>query len=375
MKIVVAIDSMKGSLSSMEGGMAIKEGILRAMPDAQVTVMPLADGGEGTTEALTRGLGGRRISVTVTGPDGNPVTANYGYLEESRTAVMEMATAAGITLIPLKRCDPMKATTRGVGEMILNALEQSCESFLIGIGGSATNDGGLGMLKALGFQFLDSHGQDVGEGAQALGKISRIQTESADPRLFRCRFRIACDVVNPLCGPEGATHIFGPQKGLSEWQTEEVDRDMAHFAAITAETLGKDLKYTAGTGAAGGLGFAFLAYLNGELTPGIDLVLDAIGLEQKIAEADIVVTGEGRLDAQTAMGKAPVGVARLAKRHGARVIAFAGSVTPDARACNDAGIDAFFPILRSILTLEQAMEPNEARRNLTDTTEQVFRLL
>lgn len=375
MKIVVAIDSMKGSLSSMEGGMAIKEGILRAMPDAQVTVMPLADGGEGTTEALTRGLGGRRISVTVTGPDGNPVTANYGYLEESRTAVMEMATAAGITLIPLKRRDPMKATTRGVGEMILNALEQGCESFLIGIGGSATNDGGLGMLKALGFQFLDSHGQDVGEGAQALGKISRIQAESADPRLFRCRFRIACDVVNPLCGPEGATHIFGPQKGLSEWQTEAVDRDMAHFAAVTAETLEKDLKHTAGTGAAGGLGFAFLAYLNGELTPGIDLVLDAVGLEQKIAEADIVVTGEGRLDAQTAMGKAPVGVARLAKRHGARVIAFAGSVTPDARACNDAGIDAFFPILRSIRTLEQAMEPNEARRNLTDTTEQVFRLL
>lgn len=375
MKIVVAIDSMKGSLSSMEGGMAIKEGILRAMPDAQVTVMPLADGGEGTTEALTRGLGGRRISVTVTGPDGNPVTANYGYLEESRTAVMEMATAAGITLIPLKQRDPMKATTRGVGEMILNALEEGCESFLIGIGGSATNDGGLGMLKALGFQFLDNHGQDVGEGAQALGKISRIQTESADPRLFRCRFRIACDVVNPLCGPEGATHIFGPQKGLSEWQTEAVDRDMAHFAAVTAETLGKDLKHIAGTGAAGGLGFAFLAYLNGELTPGIDLVLDAVGLEKKIAEADIVVTGEGRLDAQTAMGKAPVGVARLAKRHGARVIAFAGSVTPDARACNDAGIDAFFPILRSIRTLEQAMEPNEARRNLTDTTEQVFRLL
>lgn len=375
MKIIVAIDSMKGSLSSMDGGMAVKEGILRAMPDAQVTVMPLADGGEGTTEALTRGLGGRQISVTVTGPEGKPVAASYGYLEKNRTAVMEMATAAGITLLPRERLDPMKATTRGVGEMILDALDQGCETFLIGIGGSATNDGGIGMLKALGFQFLDGHGQDVGEGAQALEKICHIKTNYADPRLSRCRFRIACDVVNPLCGPEGATYIFGAQKGLAECKMRAVDQGMAHFAGKTAEIIRKDCQHAAGAGAAGGLGFAFLSYLNGELTPGIDLVLDAVGLEQKIAGADIVVTGEGRLDAQTAMGKAPVGVARMAKRYGATVIAFAGSVTPDARACNDAGIDAFFPILRSICTLEQAMEPNQARRNLADTAEQVFRLL
>lgn len=394
MKIVVAIDSMKGSLSSMDGGMAIKEGILRAMPDARVTVMPLADGGEGTTEALTRGLGGRQISVAVTDPAGTPVTASYGYLEESRTAVMEMAAAAGITLVTkypaaqpgqirLNHEPPahpagysvMQATTRGVGEMILDALNRGCKTFLIGIGGSATNDGGIGMLKALGFRFTDNQGQDAGEGAQALGKICRIECGNADPRLSGCRFRIACDVTNPLCGSRGATYIFGPQKGVTEELKEPIDRDMSHFADVTAMTLKKDCRDAAGAGAAGGLGFAFLSYLNGELTPGIDLVLDAIGLEETLADADIVVTGEGRLDAQTAMGKAPVGVARLAKRYGAKVIAFAGSVTPDARACNEAGIDAYFPILRNVCTLEDAMNPEQARRNLEDTAEQVFRLL
>lgn len=390
MKIVIAIDSMKGSLSSMDGGMAVKEGILRAMPDAQVTVMPLADGGEGTTEALTRGLGGRQISVTVAGPDGAPVTASYGYLEKSRTAIMEMAAAAGITLVPgiqpgqirqnaesanSAEYSVMRATTRGVGEMILDALNRGCKTFLIGIGGSATNDGGVGMLKALGFRFTDDHGQDVGEGAQALGKICRIECGSADPRLSGCRFRIACDVENPLCGPKGATYIFGPQKGVAEDQKEPIDRDMSHFADVTAMTLNKDCRDAAGAGAAGGLGFAFLSYLKGELTPGIDLVLDAVGLEKKLADADIVVTGEGRLDAQTAMGKAPVGVARLAKRYGTKVIAFAGSVTSGARACNKAGIDAYFPILRSICTLEDAMNPEQARQNLADTAEQVFRLL
>lgn len=375
MKIVIAIDSMKGSLSSMEGGMAVREGILRAIPDAQVTVMPLADGGEGTTDALTQGLGGRRTAVTVTGPEGRPVKTFYGYLEGSRTAVMEMAAAAGITLVPPNRRSPMTATTRGVGEMILDGIRQGCETFLIGIGGSATNDGGIGMLKALGFQFLDNEGRDAGEGAQALDKICHIRTEHADPRLSRCRFRIACDVTNPLCGPNGATYIYGPQKGVTEEQKPLIDRGMAHFANVTARALGKDLRDAPGAGAAGGLGFAFLSYLNGELTPGVDLVLNAIGLEQEISHADIVVTGEGRLDAQTAMGKAPVGVARLAKQYGARVIAFAGSVTPDARACNAAGIDAFFPILRQISTLDQAMIPEQARQNLADTAEQVFRLL
>ncbi|MCI9068454.1 MAG: glycerate kinase [Lachnospiraceae bacterium] len=269
----------------------------------------------------------------------------------------------------------MQATTRGVGEMILDALNRGCKTFLIGIGGSATNDGGVGILKALGFRFTDDHGQDVGEGAQALGKICRIECCSADPRLSGCRFRIACDVENPLCGPKGATYIFGPQKGVAEDQKEPIDRDMSHFADVTAMTLNKDCRDAAGAGAAGGLGFAFLSYLKGELTPGIDLVLDAVGLEKKLADADIVVTGEGRLDAQTAMGKAPVGVARLAKRYGTKVIAFAGSVTSGARACNKAGIDAYFPILRSICTLEDAMNPEQARQNLADTAEQVFRLL
>ena len=375
MKVVIAIDSLKGSLSSIEAGMAAKEGILKAKPDAQVIVKPLADGGEGTVDALIEGLKGEWIDITVTGPMGTPVSCYYGYLKESSTAIMDMASAAGITLVPDTEKNPLSATTYGVGEMIKDAMERGCRNFIIGIGGSATNDGGIGMLKALGYEFYDKDGADTGEGAQALEKVESVNTKNRHPLIPACNFRIACDVENPLCGPKGATYIFGPQKGVAEDQKEPIDRDMSHFADVTAMTLNKDCRDAAGAGAAGGLGFAFLSYLKGELTPGIDLVLDAVGLEKKLADADIVVTGEGRLDAQTAMGKAPVGVARLAKRYGTKVIAFAGSVTSGARACNKAGIDAYFPILRSICTLEDAMNPEQARQNLADTAEQVFRLL
>lgn len=373
MKVVVAVDSFKGSMTSMEAGRAAAEGIRAAKPDAKVVVKPLADGGEGTTEALIEGLGGEKIEVTVTGPYGLPVTAYYGYLKETKTAVIEMASAAGITLSNER--NPMKATTYGVGEMIEDALSRGCRDFIVGIGGSATNDGGVGMLRALGFEFLDENGEDVGNGAQALGRIAQIETKKKNSLLAESFFKVACDVTNPLCGENGATFIFGSQKGVTEEQKVPIDGAMKHYAAITEQTLACDCVNAKGSGAAGGMGFAFLSYLQAELIPGIDLILDAVGIEQELKDADIVVTGEGKLDFQTAMGKAPVGVAKRAKKHGAKVIAFAGSVTPEAAACNKVGIDAFFPIVRGVTTIEEAMNTENAKNNMRMTVEQVFRLM
>lgn len=375
MKVVIAIDSLKGSLSSMEAGTAIKDGILAAKPDAEVIVKPLADGGEGTTDALIEGMNGERIDLTVTGPMHTPVDAYYGYLKDTNTAVMEIASAAGITLVPDSEKNPLLATSYGVGEMINDAIQRGCRNFIIGIGGSVTNDGGIGMLKALGVRFLDENGEDAGEGGQALAKVARIDVSGMNPLLKECHIQIACDVNNPLCGENGSTYVYGPQKGVTEDMKKTLDEAMAHFARVTSETLENDYMNTPGAGAAGGLGYAFLAYTGAALTPGIELILDAVGLEEELSGADVVVTGEGRLDFQTAMGKAPVGVARLAKKYNAKVIAFAGSVTKEATACNKEGIDAFFPILRSVCTLAEAMDPVAARNNMTATVEQVFRLL
>lgn len=375
MKVVIAIDSLKGSLSSMEAGMAIKDGILAAKPDAEVIVKPLADGGEGTTDALIEGMNGERIDLTVTGPMHTPVDAYYGYLKDTNTAVMEMASAAGITLVPDSEKNPLLATSYGVGEMINDAIQRGCRNFIIGIGGSVTNDGGIGMLKALGVRFLDENGEDAGEGGQALAKVARIDVSGMNPLLKECHIQVACDVNNPLCGENGSTYVYGPQKGVTEDMKKTLDETMAHFARVTSETLENDYMNTPGAGAAGGLGYAFLAYTGAALTPGIELILDAVGLEEELSGADVVVTGEGRLDFQTAMGKAPVGVARLAKKYNAKVIAFAGSVTKEATACNKEGINAFFPILRGVCTLAEAMDPVAARNNMTATVEQVFRLL
>lgn len=375
MKVVIAIDSLKGSLSSMEAGMAIKDGILAAKPDAEVIVKPLADGGEGTTDALIEGMNGERIDLTVTGPMHTPVDAYYGYLKDTNTAVMEMASAAGITLVPDSEKNPLLATSYGVGEMINDAIQRGCRNFIIGIGGSVTNDGGIGMLKALGVRFPDENGKDAGEGGQALAKVARIDVSGMNPLLKECHIQVACDVNNPLCGENGSTYVYGPQKGVTEDMKKTLDEAMAHFARVTSETLENDYLNTPGAGAAGGLGYAFLAYTGAALTPGIELILDAVGLEEELSGADVVVTGEGRLDFQTAMGKAPVGVARLAKKYNAKVIAFAGSVTKEATACNKEGIDAFFPILRGVCTLAEAMDPVAARNNMTATVEQVFRLL
>ena len=374
MKIVIAIDSLKGSLSSMEAGHAIEQGIRNVLPETKVLVKPLADGGEGTTEALVEGLGGDMVQVQVHGPLETPVNAAYGVIRESNTAIMEMAAAAGIILVG-KDKRPLDATTYGVGEMIRDAITRGCREFIIGIGGSATNDGGIGMLTALGYEFLDAEGKPAGIGAGALYKVAKICDDKVLPELKDCHFRIACDVTNPLCGENGSTYIYGPQKGVTVELRDELDHAMGAYAQVVKAYNGTDYAKTPGAGAAGGLGFAFLSFLSGELLPGIELVLNAVEMDKAMEGADLVFTGEGRLDYQTAMGKAPVGIAKMAKKHGAKVIALAGAVIEGAQECNEQGIDAYFPILRQVVTLDEAMDPATARKNMVETTEQVMRLV
>ena len=377
MNVIVAIDSLKGSLSSLQAGAAAKAGILRAIPAATVSVKPVADGGEGTVNALVSGLSGRSVTIAVTGPLGETVEATYGILPD-HTAVIEMAEAAGLPLVPAEKRNPMITTTYGVGEMILHALDEGCRSFIIGIGGSATNDGGTGMLRALGCRFRKADGTDIAPGAQELAGLAAIETEALDPRLKESRFSIACDVTNPLCGPNGASYIFAPQKGATPSLIPELDAALAHFADVTASILGRDLRNQPGTGAAGGLGFAFASYLQGTLRPGVDIVLDAVLPESELRAADIVVTGEGRFDGQTAMGKAPIGIARRAKACGCKVIVLAGSVEhAGARVAlqNPPLIDAVFPILPGAMTLEEAMHEDVAYENMEYTAEQVFRVM
>lgn len=375
MKVVVAIDSLKGSLSSLQAGAAVAEGIGRACRDAEVLVRPLADGGEGTVEALALGMNGRIEKVPVTGPLGEPVEASYGVIESTKTAIIEMSAAAGITLVPDEKRNPLYTTTYGVGEMIADAMKKGCRNFIVGIGGSATNDGGVGMLQALGYQFLDQEGRQVRYGAEGVAAIERICDREILPELTDCHFRVACDVTNPLCGEEGCSAVFGPQKGATPAMVTQMDRWLAHYAELTGQKYSRADRKTPGTGAAGGLGFAFLSYTNAVLESGIQIVLEETKLESYVRDADLVVTGEGRLDGQTVMGKAPIGVAHIAKKYGKRVIAFSGCVTDDAIACNAHGIDAFFPILRRVCTLEEAMDPANARENMAATAEQVFRLV
>ena len=306
---------------------------------------------------------------------GTPVKADYGILNDGRTAVIEMSAAAGITLVPVNELNPLVTTTFGVGELILDAIRKGCRHFIIGIGGSATNDGGAGMLQALGFGLLDEAGNPVPQGARGLEKIRIITKDNACAALAECDFRVACDVTNPLCGENGCSAVFGPQKGADPSMIMKMDRWLGQYAELTKTVFPNADKDYPGTGAAGGMGFALISYLNAKLESGIAIVLRETHLEDYVKDADIVITGEGRLDAQTVMGKAPSGVADIAKKYGKPVIAFSGSVTEDAVACNEHGIDAFFPILRRISTLQEAMDSGNARKNMMDTAEQVFRLI
>ena len=375
-KIVVAMDSFKGSLTSLEAGNAVRDGILERYPDVDVQIFPVADGGEGTVEALTFGKEHVQTrTIPVTGPVGTEVSARYTIYEQAgeKTAVLEMAQAAGLPLVPEERRNPMHTTTYGVGEMIRDAITCGCQKFILGIGGSATNDGGVGMLQALGYGFLDKDGNQVPFGAKGLKVLEQITDTYVLPELKECKFKIACDVTNALCGEQGCSAVFGPQKGATPEMICQMDQWLGYYAALAKEKFPKADAKQEGTGAAGGLGFAFLTFTDAVLESGIKIVLEETQLEEYVKDADLVITGEGRMDGQTAMGKAPVGVAALAKKYGKPVLAFAGAVERDARKCNEHGIDAFFPILRGVVTLEEAMKNENAKRNLADTAEQVYR--
>lgn len=375
MNILIAIDSFKGSLTSVEAGEAAAAGIRAASPDAEIEVVPLADGGEGTVDALVRATGGQSIRTQVTGPLGNPVDAEYGILGDGTTAVIEIAEACGLPLVPESKRNPLTTTSYGVGELILDAVSHGADSLIAGLGGSATNDAGVGMLQALGCRFLDETGEEVPRGGAALGAIRSVDVSGLPPAIKHLDIQVACDVNNPLYGEQGAAHIYGPQKGATPEMVTKLDGGLRNFAEVVEAGLGKDVQAIPGAGAAGGLGAAFVGFLNAGLRSGIELILDAIGLEEKVRQADYAITGEGRMDAQSSMGKAAMGVAALANKHGVPVIALAGSVTKDAAQLNDKGLTAYFSILQEPISLEEAVRPEIARRNMETAAEQVFRLI
>lgn len=372
MRIVVAMDSFKGSLTSVQAGNAVKEGVLRVYPEAEISVLPVADGGEGTVDALVQGLGGRRKTVLCTGPSGRKIRAQYGVVGD--TAIIEASAAAGITLLSDEEKNPMVTTSYGVGELILDAVKGGCTRVIIGIGGSATNDGGAGMLQALGFGLHQKSGAPIGYGAEGLKDLSYITSDSVDKGIRTCRISVACDVKNPLCGAEGCSAVYAPQKGAKPSDIPLMDGYLAHFAQVVKAHFPLADANARGAGAAGGMGFALASLLQAELISGIDLIMQLIAIEDAVKNADIVITGEGRIDVQTAMGKVPVGIARLAKKHGKPVIAFAGSVAKGAELCHAEGIDAVFPAVRGVTSLAEAMERENAENSLAGAAEQAFRL-
>lgn len=374
MNVLIAIDSFKGSISSQKAAQAIRRGILAAEETARITAIPVADGGEGTVDTLVSALGGERIEVSVTGPLGDPVTAAYGILPEQNTAVFEMAQAAGLPLVPEHLRDPMNTTTYGVGQLLNDALDRGYRRLLLGIGGSATNDCGLGMLMALGCRFWDGDGSAVNIFGADVEKVAAIDPSGLDPRLTECEILVACDVTNPLCGPNGASYIFAPQKGADPETVARMDAAHQKFAALAEQTLAVTAVDFPGAGAAGGLGFALKVFLRAEMRPGVSLILNTLNFDAAVQRADLVITGEGRLDHQSAMGKLPCGVAQYAKRYGKPVVALCGCVTPEAAVCNDAGIDAYFPIPAGPCTPEQAMTEETAADNLSRTARQAYRL-
>ncbi|MDN2485130.1 glycerate 2-kinase [Kosakonia sacchari] len=354
MKIVIAPDSYKESLSATEVAQAIEKGFREIFPDAQYVSVPVADGGEGTVEAMIAATNGTVHTARVTDPLGKHVEACWGMSGDGKTAFIEMAAASGLALVPPELRNPLITTSRGTGELILHALEQGATTIIIGIGGSATNDGGAGMVQALGAKLTDANGTEIGYGGGSLISLNGIDISGLDPRLQRCTLRVACDVTNPLIGEQGASRIFGPQKGATEAMIVELDRNLSHFADVIKKSLRVDVKNVPGSGAAGGMGAALMAFLGAELRSGIEIVTQALNLEEHIHDCTLVVTGEGRIDSQSIHGKVPVGVAHVAKKYHKPVIGIAGSLTSDVGVVHQYGIDAVFSVLSSIGTLEEA---------------------
>jgi glycerate 2-kinase len=359
MKIVIAPDSFKESLSALEVAESIEKGFKRVIPDAEYIKVPMADGGEGTVQSLVDATDGEIISKTVTGPLGEPVDAFFGILGNKTTAVIEMAAASGLHLVPAEKRNPLITTTRGTGELIAAALDYGVNHIIIGIGGSATNDGGAGMAKALGAHLLDEDGIEIGEGGGSLCDLASINLSEFDPRLANIKIEVACDVDNPLTGDKGASAIFGPQKGATAEMVALLDQNLGHYAAIIERDLGKKINEVPGSGAAGGLGGGLLAFLPSELKRGVEIVIEATGLSQIVEDADLVITGEGKIDGQTIFGKTPVGVAKTAKKYGVPVVGIAGNVSKDSDVVHEHGIDAIFSIVPGVILLEDAFKHAE----------------
>ncbi|MGI6576047.1 MAG: glycerate kinase [bacterium] len=356
MRVLIAPDSFKGSLPAIEIGERIAGGVRSVFPQAETIIIPLADGGEGTVEALVSATGGQIMTQSVTGPLGEKVEAKWGLLGDGITAVLEMAAASGLPLVPEERRNPMVTTTYGTGELIRGGLDQGCRRFIIGIGGSATNDGGAGMAQALGVKLLDVKGEQISYGAAGLGHLKKIDIKGLDPRLKGAEVLVACDVNNPLTGPAGAAQVFGPQKGANPEMVGELDRLLERFAKVVERDLGRNVKDIPGAGAAGGLGAGLLAFLAARLVPGVDLILEVVGLEEILREGvDLVITGEGEINRQTLYGKVPVGVARLAKKYNVAVIAIVGSIGQGAEDVYQEGIEAMMTIVNGPISLAEAM--------------------
>ncbi|TGG93583.1 glycerate kinase [Natronospirillum operosum] len=355
MKIVISPDSFKESLSAMEVAMAIRSGFQKAWPNAEYCLLPVADGGEGTVQTLVDALGGYQLSVPVTGPCGSPVEAAFGLVEEGRTAVIEMAAASGLEMTPIAHRDAGTTTSFGTGELIRAALDQGVSRIILGLGGSATNDGGAGMLQALGCDLSDSAGAPIGPGARGLGDLSNMGLSALDPRLQGVRFDVACDVTNPLVGPQGATAVFGPQKGVTAADIPRFDGHLRHFGMLLEQVTGHAVLDAPGAGAAGGMGAALLAVVGASLQPGIDIVTQALRLPELIRQADLVITGEGRMDSQSIQGKAPIGVARLAQQAGVPVIGIAGALADDTTVLTSNGFDAVFACTQRPMPLAEAL--------------------
>ncbi|MEI2265723.1 glycerate kinase [Erwinia sp. CGal63] len=355
MKIVIAPDSYKESLSAQQVATQIEQGFREIFPEAHYVKLPVADGGEGTVEAMVAATGGKTVRLNVTGPLGEEVEAFYGLSGDDSCAYIEMAAASGLELVPAARRDPLITTSYGTGELIRSALDKGVQRFIIGIGGSATNDGGAGMVQALGAKLLDSQGNEIGFGGGSLSALASIDIDGLDPRIKECRFEVACDVTNPLLGEEGASAVFGPQKGATPELVEQLDKALAHYAQIIRRDLDIDVLSIPGGGAAGGMGAALHAFCGAELRRGIEIVTEALGLDELVKDAALVITGEGRIDSQTIHGKVPIGVAKVAKRYNKPVIGIAGSLTKDVGIVHQHGLDAVFSVIYSICTLEDAL--------------------
>ncbi|MDH2997558.1 glycerate kinase [Pasteurellaceae bacterium LFhippo2] len=373
MKIVIAPDSFKESLTALEVAESIEKGFKRVFPDAICQKVPMADGGEGSVQSLIDATQGSLVEVEVTAPLGNKVTGFFGLSGDKQTAFIEMAAASGLHLVPFEQRNPLKTTSFGTGELIKAALGFGVKKILLGIGGSATNDGGVGMLQALGAEFYDEVKQPIGFGGEELAKISVIELGNLDSRLAQVEFEVACDVSNPLCGPQGASAIFGPQKGATPEAVKILDSALAHFAQVAQQQLGINIADKAGAGAAGGMGGGLLLLDNLQLKAGVQIIIDATKLEQHIQDADLVITGEGRMDAQSIAGKTPIGVARVAKKFDKPVIAIVGCLREDYNVVYQHGIDAVFPIIRQLGTLEETLK--NGADNLISAAENVARLV